>query len=925
MSRTLRALGVSLLAITLLFSQAALAAAGDASHQRRVVKVAYPIQTKQTELDENGKYGGYSTEYLKKIAEFAGWELTFVTYPGLSTDDQMLRALEDIQSGKVDVLGGVLYSEAMAKSCLYPRNSYGVVYTTLETLDSNYKINETNYKQHQPLRVAILENATTRREEVQAFADNNSFRCEYVPCKTTDEQVETIQDGRADALVNVSLNFLPGMKRLARFTSRPYYYVLSQGNEEMLAELDDAIDRINQTDPYFESRLQNKYFSDTLTDFSLSETEKAYAENSGVIRVLVCSRHAPFSFLNDKRELCGIGISILNDISKTSGLKFEYVLRDESQSIYKQMASGQFDIILGPPKDSDYAQNNDLVTSQEYLEADLVVYINKAALDKPKSEWVLAVNSEFPSIVAPEYSKVQYYDDVENCMNAVDQGKADFGYANRYTVDFYNSLHNYRSLTCIGFADNGRSMAFYFPRHGNDNLLSIVNKYIRSMSAKDVQNYLSQALFEKDSNDILQFVRENPMLVAAIAMTIILLVALVMVQLLYNRKNRERNRELREANLAKSEFLSRMSHDLRTPMNGIIGLTELLLAQDDLPKSAAKDLTAIDDSAKYLLSLINDTLDMSKIESAKMTLNPEVFCPQTLLDNISSTIRPMLQEKNIQFDVKLVNAELVPIRADRIRLQQIFINVISNAIKFTPNGGKIHAEIECLKRENEIAHDRITIEDTGVGMSEAYLPHIFDAFSQENNQAAANYSGTGLGMSIVKNLVQLMGGTIEVQSELGVGTKIIIYLNFERGCALKDDDSAQETTARSIAGMRVLLCEDHPLNAQIATRLLNNQQVQVEWAENGQIAVDKFAASAPDYYQAILMDIRMPVMDGLSASKAIRALPREDAQIVPIIAMTANAFDEDVKSSEEVGMNAHLAKPIEPRQLYETLRTYRTM
>lgn len=378
----------------------------------------------------------------------------------------------------------------------------------------------------------------------------------------------------------------------------------------------------------------------------------------------------------------------------------------------------------------------------------------------------------------------------------------------------------------------------------------------------------------------------------------------------------------RVANAAKSDFLSRMSHDMRTPMNGIIGLTGFLRERTDLPADAMKDLGAVDDSAKYLLSLINDTLDMSKIESTTVTLNPTVVNVQTMIDNIIMTVTPQVKEKNITMEVVPINAQLEYIRVDQLRLQQIFINVLSNAVKFTPPGGRIRLEIECLKRENGIAYDRISVEDNGIGMSEAFLPRIFDTFTQENTAVSANYTGTGLGMAIVKRLVELMGGTIQVESKLGVGTKVTAYLNFERVYGVETGEKQGFSGAAAIKGKRILLCEDHPLNTQIATRLLEKNGLLVEHAENGQIAVQKMEESDYGYFDAILMDIRMPVMDGLDATRAIRALDRADAKKIPIIAMTANVFDTDVDASKAAGMNAHLAKPIEPKPLLETLQTY---
>lgn len=375
-----------------------------------------------------------------------------------------------------------------------------------------------------------------------------------------------------------------------------------------------------------------------------------------------------------------------------------------------------------------------------------------------------------------------------------------------------------------------------------------------------------------------------------------------------------------QASKVKTDFLSRMSHDMRTPMNGIIGLTRLSKYIPNLPEEMKKNLDAIDDSGKYLMSLINDTLDMNKIESNKITLHPEVVYVNDLVRNILTFVDPMVQEKQITMQFVPIDAELEYIRVDRMRVEQIFINILSNAIKFTPNGGKIRMEIECLKREHGIAYDRISVEDSGIGMSPDFLPKVFEPFAQESTAITTNYAGTGLGLSIVKNLVELMGGRIEIESELGKGTKVTAYLNFER---IYDHQALstlpEKENQAKLEGKRILLCEDHPLNAQIATKLLESKGMLVSDTKNGKEAVELFRSTDCGYYHAILMDIRMPVMGGLEACQKIRALERDDAKTIPIIAMTANAFDDDVQQSINAGMNAHIAKPVEPETLFDTL------
>ncbi len=383
-------------------------------------------------------------------------------------------------------------------------------------------------------------------------------------------------------------------------------------------------------------------------------------------------------------------------------------------------------------------------------------------------------------------------------------------------------------------------------------------------------------------------------------------------------EEQEQRRKLEAASRAKSEFLSRISHDMRTPLNGILGTVYLAQEKDD-PAELKKDLEAIESSGRLLLNLVNDTLDMSRIESGRIELHPEVCDEKKLFDSIFAAIQPSLEKKGLQLHTRFVGIDWKRMMLDAPRLQQVFLNLFSNAIKFTPEGGSIDWIMECLEATDGYVIDRFIVRDTGCGMSAEFQKRMFEPFTQENRVNTDQTMGTGLGLSIVKKIVELMGGTITVKSEVGKGTEFCIILRLPVVCSLSELPKESEQKKISFCGSRILLCEDNYLNATIATKLLERVDCVVESASNGRIGVDKFAGSKPGYYAAILMDIRMPELDGLDATKAIRAMDRSDAKTVPIIAMSANAFAEDVNDSLAAGINVHLSKPIEPEKLYKTL------
>ncbi|SDX30609.1 response regulator [Eubacterium barkeri] len=374
---------------------------------------------------------------------------------------------------------------------------------------------------------------------------------------------------------------------------------------------------------------------------------------------------------------------------------------------------------------------------------------------------------------------------------------------------------------------------------------------------------------------------------------------------------------------AKTDFLSRMSHDIRTPLNAVIGLSGLGVESNSMEemRNYYKQIQA---SGQYLLSIINDVLDMRKIESNSMVLHPTVvFLPKFIQETIA-IVKPTIVSKGLHFEVKQQGITSQYMRLDVTHVRQVAVNLLSNAIKFTPNGGHVELCLENVSRNGSVVRNRLIVRDDGEGISEAFLPKVFSPFEQENVDDDVTRKGTGLGLPIVKSIVEAMGGTIQVESKKGIGTAFIVEWNLE--VASEEDlplKGIEKPVDRSVLnGCHILLCEDHPLNAQIVIKLLEKQGVCVEHAANGKLALERFRTAQVHEFDAILMDIRMPVMDGLEATETIRSMNRAEAKSIPIIAMTANAFDEDVQRSLDAGMNAHLAKPIEPQRLYDTLAAF---
>lgn len=376
-----------------------------------------------------------------------------------------------------------------------------------------------------------------------------------------------------------------------------------------------------------------------------------------------------------------------------------------------------------------------------------------------------------------------------------------------------------------------------------------------------------------------------------------------------------------EANATKMRFLANMSHEIRTPMNVIIGLASIIREESGNQEKVLENTDRLESTSKYLLTLLNDVLDMARVETGSVTLNKYEFSRSAYWQTINTIAESQAKAAEVNYVFEYEEDKQDKYIGDAVRLQQILINLINNAIKFTPKGGTVTVRSKQIETVNRRVRLQMQVEDTGIGMSKEFLPKVFQAFAQEHDANTSSYGGSGLGLSIAKNFARMMGGDITVESEEGVGTIFTVEVWLDLAIEKQENgvEEEQVDVVDFFQGKRILLVEDHPLNTVVARRLLEKQKMEVIHAENGQEALDAFLGSAVGEFDAILMDVRMPVMDGITATQKIRALEREDAKGIPIIAMTANAFDEDKQHTHEAGMNAHLAKPIEPRMLYDTL------
>jgi signal transduction histidine kinase/ActR/RegA family two-component response regulator len=389
-------------------------------------------------------------------------------------------------------------------------------------------------------------------------------------------------------------------------------------------------------------------------------------------------------------------------------------------------------------------------------------------------------------------------------------------------------------------------------------------------------------------------------------------------ELAYSRKLQDAMQDARQANRKISDFLANMSHDMRTPLNGILGYSDLALTEKNV---TSKDdyLQKIKQAGSTLFGLIDDMLDLQRIENGTIKLEPAPVSCRDVVKTIVNAVQPSIDAKKIHFTIDNSRSVMAAINIDLVRVSEIFINLLSNAVKFTPEGGRIDFVIICDKLEPNCVHDRLIVRDNGIGISQGFLPRIFEPLTQERTAATAHIGGSGLGMSIVKHLVDMMGGRISIKSELGKGTEVTVCLDLERA-VLAPENKKSPAANVDLRGLHILVCEDNPMNTEIVTKILEHYGAAVTPCSNGQTGIDKFLSLPEGSLDIILMDLRMPVLDGYSAAKKIRALDRDDAKTIPIIALSADAYASDTKKALAAGMNSHLAKPIDTAKMLAEIR-----
>lgn len=880
----------------------------------------------------SGERSGYGYDFQQTVAAYTGWRYEYVK--GSSVE-----LLEKLQRGEIDMLNCISYTPERAQHMLFSsvpmgREKYYLYADIGKTGLSPSKLYLLEGKGVSMIASSMMETAFSDWEKQQGL------HTQHMLAGSMEERRRLVAQGAAEAVV--ATEFAPlrqeGLSAVMPVGGSDIYFAISKSRPDLKAELDEAMRRIRQDKPFYAEYLYKTYMPTPAVPV-LSKDEQAWLAQHGKIRIgCLKGERAFFSYEEDGSYKGVIADYILYASSCFAEQRLDFAVQgfDTQGEMIQALKDGKIDMIFHFNENYYFAEQNGFVLSNRIMSLAIPIVTAQKQFNENAAN-ILAVAKDNYLIKAyaahnyPQWKLVEYASR-EEVEQAVREGQADCFFVK------YNTLTDYADdkLLHAVFLTKPGDVAFAVNR--NDTLLlSVLNKTLRAMPPNTMSGNLS--MYDKPLRDITlkDFIKQNMLLLVAV---LVLIIGIVL-RLLYkerkavretaslNARLQESQQQLKQAleqaesaSEAKTNFLSNMSHDIRTPMNALLGYTMMLK-----PKIKDEQLLGyvekMESSGKLLLSIINHVLDMARIESGKMEVN-EVYTRVGIdIEELISVFSLEAKKKNIRL-LTSVQVEHGHIMADLTKIKEIFSNLLSNAIKYTPEGGTVQLNVRELPCSRPgYACIQAEIADNGIGMSKEYLPTLFDAFTRERNTTVGKISGTGFGMPIVKNLVEMQGGTIEVESELGKGSRFIVTL--EHPIADEAHYKQQEQEAKSaqgaelLKGKRILLAEDNDLNAEIALFILQNMGLEVERVEDGAQCVSRLEQQPAGTYDLIFMDVQMPKMDGYKATQAIRALDDKEKAAIPIVAMTANAFAEDRERALAAGMNGHIAKPIDVKKLERVL------
>ena len=1037
-----------------------------ATDKSKVVRVGW-YEDSYHITDKNGDRSGYGYEYEQAVSAYTGWDYEYVT-------GDWTELMEKLQNGEIDLMSALSYTDERAETMLFSDEPMGEEKYYLYADLANSDISASDLSTLNGKSIAMMEQSVQTTQFCE-WEERYNIQTKHVFVDSIDQAKELFAKHEIQGVISTETSIWvdTGLSAIVTTGGSGIYYGINKNRPDLKEELDNAMRSMENDNPFYSDELYKQYIA-TQSMATLSGEEMDWLKQQDAIRVGYLNDDLGFSAIDPKS---GKMVGVLNDYMDYAKncfeqkLKFETVGFDSQEEQIQALHDGKIDMIFHVSQNPYYAEQNDLSLSNTVLSTPIASVTAQDAFDE-NAENTVAVekeNEQFKWYVAYNYPdwKIIECDSVKDAEKAVLKGKADCMLAG--SVQAMNYVNN-KKIHSVFLTKTAKTS--FAVSKGNTVLLSILNKTLKSMQTSKLTGAVSMYEDSMKKVTLTDFIKDNFLIVTTVSVAVFLLILYVILGLLkkaqqetnrsqkLNKKLQESQQDLKmallqaeSANSAKTAFLNNMSHDIRTPMNAIIGFTSLAASHIDNKELVKEYLRKIGTSSEHLLSLINDVLDMSRIESGKVKIEEKPLHLPDLLHDIRTIIRPSISSKQLDFLIDTVDVLDEDIIADKLRLTQILLNILSNAVKYNKTGGTVSLRVRQEKKApTGCATYHFIIRDTGIGINKEFQEHIFENFSREETATVSGIQGTGLGLAITKKIVEMMGGTIKLESEEGVGSEFDVCLTFKLTGEKKvykkieslqglrvlvaDDDtdtclsissmlteigmrsewtvSGKEAVVRTkhavdmgdefyayiidwlmpdmngietvrrirriigdsnpiiiltaydwsdveeeareagvtafcekplfmselreilsnpvqVAqpdpkfdisvhkGKKILLVEDNELNQEIAVEILREVGFIVEVAEDGNIAVEKMKVSTPDQYDLILMDIQMPIMNGYEATRQIRAMKAEHCKNIPILAMTANAFEDDRVKAMQVGMNGYLTKPIKIDEMLKSI------
>ena len=890
-------------------------------------------------VNEKGIRKGYGYELLQTLSGYTGWQLEYVTCDWSD-------CFEKLKNGEIDIMGDISYTEDRAEEMLFSDEPMGEEKYYLYADLSREDITASDFKTLNGKKIGVLM-GTEPEVMLTEWEEKYDLKTQHVNISNNEDVKQKLANHEIDCFVSLEESFWAelGISTMTRVGKSDIYYAINKDRADIKEELDNAMRALEDADPFYTADLYKRYFSLDYTPILTGE-EKAWLKEHGAIRMGFLTGDSGVSTYDPATgEITGTitdYIQFARDCLGNQELVFQMVGYDSQKAEPDALKSGEIDMVFHFDQSPNLAEDYRVACTNTTWTSNMMAVTNKQHFNENQANRVAVPQNKISltRYIAVYYPQWEIVDCAaqEDAARLVKDGQADCFVTGVSSQENYSKKYDFYSVPLPNPAKS-----CFAVNSGNRHLLSILNKTIKAMPTNMLTGSL--AMYKSSSRKVTlsEFIRDNFFMVLLVSSIFVAVILLAILKLLRKARKaeaaarkaandtQELNAKLQiaaenaeSANRAKSTFLFNMSHDIRTPMNAIIGYADLASRHSDDPAKLKKYMENIQVCGQNLLMLLNNVLDLARIENDKTEIEYSVSDIEKDFRNCLAMFRNQADSKGQTLTVT-TQLPYPYIYADIPHLTEVCTNLVSNAVKYTGAGGTIRCGITQKPGEKEGWCDTVvTVADNGIGMSQEFQKHIFEPFERERTSTVSKVEGSGIGMGIVKKLVGLMGGTVEVESKIGVGSTFTVTIP----CRIASEDEIQAkreinpSDQKCLCGTRILLTEDNDLNAEIATELLQEEGCTVDRAKDGVECVDMLEKAANGTYQLILMDVQMPVMNGYDATKKIRRMDDPQKANIPIVAMTANAFSEDKQVALDAGMNDHIAKPINMSVLVPTLRKY---